>query len=614
AKEASPEIKQATELVKGLSSTFDEAIKGNVFELNKKTNEYEQRGALDSEDYKRAAPLIYMRTKRLKEELTRELAKRAKSYGGTDSQALDNEALLILKDLLTKPEYRLKLENGQPTGFINELPGNTAKFRIVKEGEGKRPTRQLAHLKIEDIATLKEDGLVDTHLDRLYNGKDAGFVSDIQALAEGRRPSQRTQDLAATLGVSTRELINNQMLLNSMGSLDAATGTFYRDEKLKQLRNVQPTDYRSTSSALQDYGVPPKAAGQLARLSQVNFTADDGRPGLPGISQTQRDVLNRIARPESGAWGYDAANEGSYDTAGTQPINPGTGTDKYGRPLTSMTVGEVLDLGAKGNIHAAGRYQFIHDTLKEQVGKHGVPLDAKFDESMQDYLTLAYMRQNPTAWVGINQHDPGAIGQMNEVAREPLPPAPWLGGTDPKVMMMDMQRSNPKQYNVIMNKASSANQVRAAIMAVYGNKAGLLSAGPRKVYTTGNLGWGSTGDHLDIKPVSPGKFLSNRSLGITRSELDQYVAVATANGLKPLSQAMQMTASDSDHRNRGSHGIDFAHNQPNREIFLTNGARVIENYLPQEAAAEGSHRLLIEVPGGKRYAFLHGTSQIRPTT
>jgi hypothetical protein len=77
---------------------------------------------------------------------------------------------------------------------------------------------------------------------------------------------------------------------------------------------------------------------------------------------------------------------------------------------------------------------------------------------------------------------------------------------------------------------------------------------------------------------------------------------------------MKMTASDQDHRDRArsSHGIDFAA-EPNRELYLTNGARVIENYHLTDAAAEGSHRLLIEVPGGKRYAFLHGTSRIKPT-
>ena len=73
---------------------------------------------------------------------------------------------------------------------------------------------------------------------------------------------------------------------------------------------------------------------------------------------------------------------------------------------------------------------------------------------------------------------------------------------------------------------------------------------------------------------------------------------------------MEVTATDQDHRNRGSHGIDFASYQQNRELYLTNGARVVENWVDNSAQGQGSHRLLIEVPGGKRYAFVHGTSPV----
>ena len=609
AKEASPEMKEAAKVVKDIESTLEGRLEGNVFETIVKDGKSTVVAAapLDSDAYKRYGPEIALRAALLKKDLTRELAKRAKTYSPED---LPNQALDILKGLLEKPYYKLSVVKGRPVGYKAAMPGDPSKYRIVREGEKGTPTKQLAHLEVDDIAILQKDGQVSSQHDRLYNGEDEIFKADIIALAEGRRPSKRTQELADTLNISTRELIDDQMRLNGMGTLEAREGNFFRDEQLEKLRNVQPTDARSAAAAFQDYGVPPKAAGQLARLSQVNYTADDGRPGLPGMSQTQRDALNRIANKEAGPWGYDAANEGSYDTAGTQPINSGSGTEKYGRALTDMTVGEILDLGAKGDIHAAGRYQFIHSTLKEQVEKHGVPLDAKYDERVQDYITLAYMRQNPTAWVGINQKDPGALGKIKEAAQEPLPPAPWLGGTDPRVMMRDMRKNNPRQFNIIMNKASSPNMVRGAIIDVYGPQAGLVSTAPKKVYTTGNLGWGSTGDHVDIKPVSPGDVYANRNLPMTRTELDQYVAVATSSGLKPLSQAMIMTASDADHRNRArsSHGIDFAHEKPNRELYLTNGARVIENYMP--SGGEGSHRLLIEVPGGKRYAFLHGTSTI----
>ena len=64
-----------------------------------------------------------------------------------------------------------------------------------------------------------------------------------------------------------------------------------------------------------------------------------------------------------------------------------------------MTIQELLDHGAAGRIHAAGRYQFVHATFKEQVNRLGIPGNAKFSEAVQDYMALAYMNQ--IGWRGI---------------------------------------------------------------------------------------------------------------------------------------------------------------------------------------------------------------------
>ena len=172
--------------------------------------------------------------------------------------------------------------------------------------------------------------------------------------------------------------------------------------------------------------------------------------------------------------------------------------------------------------------------------------------------------------------------------------------------------SNRQVYNTVSNPRSTSCQVQAALICVYGRSAGRAAYArqTQKVYTTGNRGYGSIGDHLDIKPVSPGSVHANSNLPMTRSELDRYVTVG--NSQVPLSKAMEVTTTDAGHRARNSHGIDFAGYQPNQEIHLTNGARVVENWVDNSAQGEGSHRLLIEVPGGKRYAFLHGTSPIAP--
>ena len=69
-----------------------------------------------------------------------------------------------------------------------------------------------------------------------------------------------------------------------------------------------------------------------------------------------------------------------------------------GRELNELTVGEVLEW-QKANIQdgvaytAAGKYQIINKTLKGLVSEYDVPLDAKFDNQLQDKLALGLLER-----------------------------------------------------------------------------------------------------------------------------------------------------------------------------------------------------------------------------
>jgi hypothetical protein len=605
-------VVKATGVTKGLESSIEDNLKNNVFEPDGKLTK-----PLDNEVLRSNAAQIKIRARHMNAQLTKKLAKWAKENPDGDPASMVDT---YIKELLDKPEYRMNSsEGGGFLGFQSPLPGMPKTITLDKS----QARRYSTHTPEEIRELRKTPDAVQTTRDILVSPTD--LRADADAMSRGKTPSARTTRIAAEIGISSRELVDNQMRLQGFGSLGALTGAYrleQRQERLQELRNAAPVNLRTSMSEFQSYGVPPKASLQLANLTQVNYVVGDNKGGLRGMSQLQRDVLNRIAKPESGGWGYDAMNKGGSH-GGRVAYGSGAAKDTFGKQLTDMTVGELLQHGAAGRIHAAGRYQFIHSTLKERVQKLGIPLDAKFDKATQDYITLDYLRVNPTAWVGVNEKDPGAIQLMNSAAQQPLPPAPWLSGpdggaVDPIQIMETLLVSNPRAYQTVMNPRSSALQVRAAIMDGYGRQAGRVltvannTNQPRKVYTTGTLGYGSTGDHLDVKGVTTGGLYGDKSIRLTRGELDRYVAVATDKGLTPLSQAMEVTQTEQDHRNRGSHGIDYASYQPNREIYLTNGARVVENWVDDSARGEGSHRLLIEVPGGKRYAFVHGTSPIQP--
>ncbi len=126
-----------------------------------------------------------------------------------------------------------------------------------------------------------------------------------------------------------------------------------------------------------------------------------------------------------------------------------------------------------------------------------------------------------------------------------------------------------------------------------------LRSSMTRVYTSGNIGPTSTGPHLDVKRVDGGRFEPNA--------LDNYVVVDDAEfGRVSLGKIRKLTnnAGDSfdEHVARGSHGIDYGLNS-GTEIYLTNGAKAVSS-----TPTEHGDYVIIELPTGERYSFLHGKS------
>jgi len=97
---------------------------------------------------------------------------------------------------------------------------------------------------------------------------------------------------------------------------------------------------------------------------------------------------------ESDAFGgYDAMNEGgSGEGLNNRAYGSANSKDVFGRGLSEMTVDEVMDLQRRGKVFAAGRYQFIPETLAWVVRREGLPTDGKFDKNFQDYIWAAQVR------------------------------------------------------------------------------------------------------------------------------------------------------------------------------------------------------------------------------
>jgi hypothetical protein len=158
-------------------------------------------------------------------------------------------------------------------------------------------------------------------------------------------------------------------------------------------------------------GMVGLSAAAGAAMGQPPPSQDSG--GSPGQTSAEagkyKELLDMIAGVESTSYGgYDAFNKGGRaggDIAigsGNSRKDPIGGTVK---PLSERTVQEVMDLQAKGQLHATGRYQIIQSTLsglmQGRYGNTGVKPTDLYDASTQDKLGISLinyrMRTNPTS-------------------------------------------------------------------------------------------------------------------------------------------------------------------------------------------------------------------------
>ena len=59
-----------------------------------------------------------------------------------------------------------------------------------------------------------------------------------------------------------------------------------------------------------------------------------------------------------------------------------------------------------GGLHAVGRYQFIGDTLQNEVNRMGLDPNTKFTPEVQDQIFLSHIKRvgSISPWVGPMQH------------------------------------------------------------------------------------------------------------------------------------------------------------------------------------------------------------------
>jgi hypothetical protein len=117
-------------------------------------------------------------------------------------------------------------------------------------------------------------------------------------------------------------------------------------------------------------------------------------------SGSYKELLDMIAGVESTSYGgYEAFNRGGSNNGYTAHGSGNASKVAIGgkvKPLTQRTVKEVMDLQARGELHATGRYQIIQSTLAGLIGGSYGPTGVKpsdlYDATTQDKLGIALIK------------------------------------------------------------------------------------------------------------------------------------------------------------------------------------------------------------------------------
>jgi hypothetical protein len=293
--------------------------------------------------------------------------------------------------------------------------------------------------------------------------------------------------------------------------------------------------------------------------------------------------MDFIGNAEGGAQQWNAVNRG---TAGDTPDGmPG---------LSNMTIGQIMAMQQKGTVNAVGRYQFVKDPLRETVAQLGLSPTTKFTPDVQNQLFMARIQSPVRAALrdyinGSSNNIDAALRDLSNEFAVVKPPGGGRGRYD----------------NIAGNRASLLDSDAARLLnSLRAENMRLGFSGARgPIYRVDSLGYGSTGPHIDVKPVKRGSTETDRNISYQKGTLDRFVEIRLPNGRRgPLSSLATTTDDDRLHRARGSFGHDYAAERGS-QVFLKNGARVVTSF----KGDQNTDHLIVELPDGRRFQFLHGT-------
>ena len=309
----------------------------------------------------------------------------------------------IAQDVLV--EHTRELKNGE--GIYERIIDPDTKKPVIGDGAGfvrvgdAPQVDSPRYKKVVDSVSADPKVLSNQKLLGDINDKTS-WASQIPLIVESREPPLWLTELARVTNTPWKVFFNKQ-------------AAQYGDYRIP-LSRIEDAAEGISPGFRRDMGV--LATGTAVIMGSVRQARAQGAQGM----EVYRPLLNLIASYESSNDtvhdGYDAMNLGGTH-GGSRAIGSNTGTLYFQQPLINMTLGEIMDKQAAGQLHAAGRYQFLGTTLQDvlQNGQPGgISKDSLFDKATQDKLAVTYIRMTMRSfpndpaggirgrWIGVKDH------------------------------------------------------------------------------------------------------------------------------------------------------------------------------------------------------------------
>ena len=332
------------------------------------TNDYTTKGLEYKQQLERKFNDFYMSALTSGLDVTNEQAfdraiEMLKDYADPNPKKTDNFFDVTLEDGTVVKMHRVERDSHiyRLNALNTKSQQQWRRGQILKEADGKNPLTE----KIESLGG-----------GQMYMGGGVAPISALQQFIDsggkGKLPPIfRTLALASGVeGITAWDVAKAQYALH----------------KKKQL--VIPTVEKN---------IRRLAPGVQLLLTETPTPARTSRAAL--MTGGMEKFANLVGFHESNGYGgYDAMNRGGDGWLATnRAIGSANSKDEFGIGLSEMSVGEVLRRGALNPSHpdfvfAAGRYQFVPETLRWVVKREGIDLNQKFDKATQDFLFASQVR------------------------------------------------------------------------------------------------------------------------------------------------------------------------------------------------------------------------------